>query len=569
MSAVGSHVSYSSSALKERDQVIIDKYEKEKAELERKIQRMKFAHDETKKQLFDAIHRTERIAQSLGFQDIYEAQVAIDSGDYDVSYRECFERIQVLETQLLRQRRKLDPLELQLLTLEDKNRALQARVQDAEDEVLRLKTELERVKSEKELSEARYDEIKAVKDRAAERYKADFKKWRDFSRWLFAEDEDRRKQRNEPGITVEEKKRCDNSSLMRKRQMMIELGPDVARFPGERDEQGDANTPRRPPPIGRTEMDSDDKENEGTPIPQPQKRKASLLDSTTPNATPPTLLRDTFLKSVTNIAAPSSSPTVFLSPSRTTTPTSTRVPLSFKPIPDTVQIDAEPSSTPSPVGGSSFRRSLQHLPSSSDTEDDSQAVYVPSTNPRSGRPAVFKVPAAPPSVKRTNVDSPSLSTSLPARPSSVQQSRPTPTLYRSERLRQRESEQDDDRPSKMRRLAVSDIETTSCSSRTSLTDSPFTTRKGKERDNDMSTPSTTAQKRQAEYAAFKGRGRYGKSAEGAEKTINALYKVDPTQNGGKDYQHDAVVRDKNERRKMDADDCECCREVILPPDKPV
>ena len=86
-----------------------------------------------------------------------------------------------------------------------------------------------------------YDTLKDVKERAAERYKADFKKWRAFRDWLFAEDTDHHKHRNEPGITREEKKGRDMASIMRKKQKMIEIGPDLARFEGE-SEDGDKGT---------------------------------------------------------------------------------------------------------------------------------------------------------------------------------------------------------------------------------------------------------------------------------------------------------------------------------------
>jgi len=79
----------------------------------------------------------------------------------------------------------------------------------------------------------KYDSLKSVKERAADRYKVDFKKWRTFKNWLFAEDTKHNKYRNEPGITHEEKKRRDMDSIMRKKQMMIEIGPDLARFEGE------------------------------------------------------------------------------------------------------------------------------------------------------------------------------------------------------------------------------------------------------------------------------------------------------------------------------------------------
>ena len=80
-----------------------------------------------------------------------------------------------------------------------------------------------------------------MKERAAERYKVDFKKWRAFNDWLFTEDADHRKYRNESGITPDEKKRRDMASIMRKKQKLIEIGPDLARFEGE-PEDGDAGT---------------------------------------------------------------------------------------------------------------------------------------------------------------------------------------------------------------------------------------------------------------------------------------------------------------------------------------
>ncbi|KAG9017176.1 hypothetical protein FRB90_001442 [Tulasnella sp. 427] len=75
------------------------------------------------------------------------------------------------------------------------------------------------------------------------------------------------------------------------------------------------------------------------------------------------------------------------------------------------------------------------------------------------------------------------------------------------------------------------------------------------------------------YDQYKGRGRYAQSSRNdAEQPINALFEIDKTRNGGLDYQYDAVVRNKNERKQMEATDCECCRnyyEVVgnLPPQR--
>ncbi len=50
-------------------------------------------------------------------------------------------------------------------------------------------------------------------------------------------------------------------------------------------------------------------------------------------------------------------------------------------------------------------------------------------------------------------------------------------------------------------------------------------------------------------------------ARDSEKTINALYTIDPTKNNGRSYQYDEVIRSKEDRRRMHAGDCECCRQV--------
>jgi len=87
------------------------------------------------------------------------------------------------------------------------------------------------------------------------------------------------------------------------------------------------------------------------------------------------------------MAAPSSSPAVFLGPPSTTNigqSSTTRVPLTFKPIPSTLQAKGEPSSTPSSVIDNKTNRPLRcspvlakrpHVHGSSNTEVDSQGPY--------------------------------------------------------------------------------------------------------------------------------------------------------------------------------------------------
>ena len=221
----------------------------ELAIFEKKLQKVKSVSDETAKQLFDAVNRGRKLAQSLGFDDVYDAQFAIDSIDHDISFRECYDRLLTQDDQLSARKEEVT--------------ALETKLHDAEAKVKELQTELEArtsysrcsiiyllfsftlisinrsISTESSLREQltrlneKYDALKNVKERAAERYKVDFKKWRAFNDWLFAEDTKHNKYRNEPGITREEKKQRDMACIMRKKQMMIEIGPDLARFEGE------------------------------------------------------------------------------------------------------------------------------------------------------------------------------------------------------------------------------------------------------------------------------------------------------------------------------------------------
>ncbi|KAG9100298.1 hypothetical protein FRC06_004276 [Ceratobasidium sp. 370] len=65
----------------------------------------------------------------------------------------------------------------------------------------------------------------------------------------------------------------------------------------------------------------------------------------------------------------------------------------------------------------------------------------------------------------------------------------------------------------------------------------------------------------ADYQQYKGRGRYAAGPPNpADKTINSEYEIDPTRNNGMAFEFDAVVRDKDERRKLIAGDCIACKE---------
>ncbi|KAG9012376.1 hypothetical protein FRB93_001799 [Tulasnella sp. JGI-2019a] len=75
----------------------------------------------------------------------------------------------------------------------------------------------------------------------------------------------------------------------------------------------------------------------------------------------------------------------------------------------------------------------------------------------------------------------------------------------------------------------------------------------------------------ADYAQYKGNGRYARADTSSNvRHISALYEIDKSKNDGLAHAYDAVVRNKEKRKKLDATDCECCKDYyqaigFLPP----
>jgi len=65
-----------------------------------RLERFRLSNADLSQQLSDALRRSQRLASSLGFRDIYEAQAAIDTADSDLSYWQCFEELETLRAQV-------------------------------------------------------------------------------------------------------------------------------------------------------------------------------------------------------------------------------------------------------------------------------------------------------------------------------------------------------------------------------------------------------------------------------------------------------------------------------------
>lgn len=204
--------------------------------------------------------------------------------------------------------------------------------------------------------QSRYDELLLVKERAAARYKTDYQRWRKMKDWLFAEDDDGVKAKNEKPMTEVERKKRETARVMKKRKLVKELGLDIPLFDGDdskswttlvwlRAQSCNIDEDATPvPSLVKVANPEIDKENQPIPPSMKSSPSTSLMPSptmvapadtsstsdsyTTPRAGSTVLLHPK-LKSVFH-AAPSSSPTIFLPQT-----SNTRTPLTFKHIPNT------------------------------------------------------------------------------------------------------------------------------------------------------------------------------------------------------------------------------------------
>ena len=123
------NVTYSGAQLRERDQRVNDKRQEEIDSLNAKIQKLRQNYDSVSNNLFDVANRERRLVEALGFDSVYEAQIAIDSADYPISFRECIERVQTAEAQLHIEKKEVELLQAKLRNTESETKMLEAKYQ--------------------------------------------------------------------------------------------------------------------------------------------------------------------------------------------------------------------------------------------------------------------------------------------------------------------------------------------------------------------------------------------------------------------------------------------------------
>ncbi|KAK0211951.1 DNA repair protein endonuclease SAE2/CtIP C-terminus-domain-containing protein [Armillaria fumosa] len=536
---------FSSAHMRERDKALNEKHRKEIAAHEAKYDRLKHSAEDTLNRLSDLTNRTGHLVKALGFSDLQEALFVVDNAEHDTKYRDAWTRIEDLERALSRATDERVHLQAQLDDAIEERDFLQSKERElpaSPSPSRRLLT------AQLKALQSRYDELLDRKQRAAVIYKRDYNKWRDFKAFLFdTECKAKSKMEAEKDNEFRQnvfKRLSDNG------KMLEEMGPllyaDDASYPYEDKnlyKEDKENQPKSTPALIPT-TNFLPKSSQQPVVPILVSVPAGSLNSTTPTL---------------------SSKAHGSSPEQVPIPTHHRTSFPKAPFkrPETPFPEPLPSASLIKVAGLS--KTVIHspplfsskdigsvlAPNSSDTEEDSLVGTSSPSSPTPlpklslsashGRAPLASPSALKPRVERcSNLDSKRRS-SRATPVLSLKQSPSTPTRPKTT----------SDPPRKVRRLGQEHVSPRP-------TPSPPVA-KGKEKEKAPSSASAAANAKQTnDYSAFKGRGRYAKDSK--EKTINETFAIDPKHNDGLDFQFDAVVRNKDERRKLHAGDCECCRD---------
>ncbi|KAF7376418.1 SAE2 domain-containing protein [Mycena sanguinolenta] len=525
-----------------------------------------------------------------------------------MSYKELLGRIAGFQTDLSKERKANKELLARVQGLTTERDALKTKVSDSA--ILSPLNATHHSKSEI-LLQRRYDDLLAAKLSAEARYEADYRKFRALKAYMdSAEIQDLEAQYkiDLPHLTKDEKtrRRGEILALFEKKAQDIEAGENSK----EEIMLGDNN------PIAV----QSDKENQKTPVPAVRKRLVSqsprlplspvgVLFQSTPKVQP-----------AEPLPAASSSRTLAPNP-RSHVPSKPQPPTGIILIPSSSDTEEpqHPDSDPFPIEAVPFINPARPVSSMSmsETEDDSSQEFRPPPKPPS-----IPVKAPPPTQEDLeSLIKPSVSHNLNPRMGdrSASSRQPDSLQLVDQRPKSKTRHSDSDvkpsipagvtskeRPTKKRRLSspgpgpssarrVSmDKSATSVAGTSAATalyvseDTPSPPRrqdkdrsastgrkvkgivkdsgKGKQRELFKTLTKTpvhaqaSSSKQLADYSAYKGRGRYATDNTDGNTTINANFTIDPARNGGKNFQYDEVVRGRADRQRMEAGDCECCRD---------
>ncbi|KAJ7480097.1 DNA repair protein endonuclease SAE2/CtIP C-terminus-domain-containing protein [Mycena galericulata] len=526
---------YSGAELRTRDKAIEEKHQNEIKALQTKTERLRRAFDERSNALHGYTKFADNVAARLGFRTLDEVKASLDISDEPMTYKELADHAERLKAELATEKRDKQSLTDELLDLREERDLLRltlAHNQSAgpsEPTAQSLAKDLVKLQMD-------YDALQKKGVRTAARFKECFTKWQAFKQWM--QDEERGFAEITKGFKGGQKARHRHALYLRRQQKLKEM-----------------------------DLDSEDEPENALQI-----TETPVTTIKHRSGIPPI-----FSSSPTVIASPNITPEEKLL--RTLAP-STRTPLEF----ETIQISRP--STSLPIRSSAPIKSLDVI-DLSDTEDDSQGFVPPNQiAERPRQPGIDLVEPQSTSKAQQRTQLPAPHPTLPPRPEFPQfgdggekpkKQRHSDVFSSATLLRVRPEGDniDEERPRKTRRFSspvrnpLTTISTTAV--RSSRDGANTRTSRGRENrvvvsdkgaeNAPASTPANTSASRQfTDYSAFKGRGRYGNAHGSVNDTINALYAIDPAQNGGIDFQYDAVVRGKEDRRRMEGGDCECCRD---------
>ncbi|KAJ7102473.1 hypothetical protein B0H15DRAFT_814794 [Mycena belliarum] len=548
---------YSGAELRTRDKAIEERHRKELAVADAKAQRLRYAYDGRSNELHAYKKLGNDVAEKLGFSSLDEIQTFLDIADEQVPYKDLADRVEALKAEVALERRDNEDLRDELEYMREERDLLRVALDQAESARLSQTTGQALAQELVELRTRLY----AAQDKAHRSqiyFKERFATWKAFKVWMQEKEEEFKVKTK--GMRTAEKTRHREALYVKEGRKLKEVGLESDEDPDN--EMGLPETPFlmiKPP----------------SSVPQGPASSPTVVPSNTP------AIREGGDKLP-----------------KTPASSSTRTPLQFESIgisrPSIANQRSPPSSLAAPSKLCEIIDLSNDVIDSSQTEDDSQdwatiIGHLPKKPVNSQENDVTLV-SIPPTISKTakNLKLPAPHPTLPPRPDFPQfgggdSQKKLPKKQRHSdafpaAVLKASSDAEEERPRKMRRFSspvrapLAPIFTRGL--RTSK--EGVSPRRGRENwmgplerraaakageNMPTSTPANTcASKALTDYSAFKGRGRYGKASATGKDTINESYAIDPAQNSGRDFQYDAVVRGKDDRRRMAGGDCECCRD---------
>ena len=306
----------------------IDELEQKIQRLEKKNQRLQLAQDDAAKQVIDAIGRGKRLAQSLGFQEVAEAQLYIDSLDDELDLRQLIERAKLHDEGAPGSATDYDQIKAEREELKKELQGLRENryITFVAAFWSRLTPSRKDTKTQQELAElhGRYDAILVDRLRSSEYFKGYYAKFKRFNKWWTTHD---------PQAEPDWDQLSDAEKKIRKERFIAKRRADIAQFGIEIGKDGDdygvlgtspwsvlcrhsriiGNPTTTPGPGGSNRPTESRKENGETPLPPTKKRRVSspAFQTSSRRTSRHSFLQPSTPQTTAHVTGPSFSPTVF------------------------------------------------------------------------------------------------------------------------------------------------------------------------------------------------------------------------------------------------------------------